>query len=81
MPQKSQKQDLIPTFVHGPKPSAEGIHRAMQAKAQYDLADSQDCSEDSLNVPTEDLFIDSLQRLEDVEDDQSGYSRQASIGR
>jgi hypothetical protein len=29
----------------------------MQAKAQYDLADSQD----SLNMPNEDLFIDSLQ--------------------
>jgi hypothetical protein len=37
----------------------------MQAKAQYDLADSKD----SLNVPNEDLFIDSLQRLADVEDD------------
>jgi hypothetical protein len=37
----------------------------MQAKAQYDLADSQD----SLNMPNEDLFIDSLQRLADAMDD------------
>jgi hypothetical protein len=37
----------------------------MQAKAQYDLADSQD----SLNMPNEDLFIDSLQRLTGAMDD------------
>jgi hypothetical protein len=55
----------IPTYIHAPKPSAEEIQRAMQAKAQYDLADSQD----SLNMPNEDLFIDSLQRLADAMDD------------
>jgi hypothetical protein len=55
----------IPTYIQAPKPSADEIQRAMQAKAQHDLADSQD----SLNVPNEDLFIDSLERLADVEDD------------
>jgi hypothetical protein len=56
----------IPSFIHAPKPSADEIQRAMQAKAQYDLADSQD----SPSVPREDLFLDSLQRLADaVEDD------------
>lgn len=30
----------IPTFVHAPIPSAEEIECAMQAKVQYDLADS-----------------------------------------
>jgi hypothetical protein len=54
----------IPTFTHAPKPSGDYVQCAMQAKAQYDLADSQD----SLNVPTEALFLDSLQRLADVED-------------
>jgi hypothetical protein len=55
----------IPTYIHAPKPSAEEIQRAMQAKAQHDLPDSKD----SLNVPNEDLFIASLQRFAVVEDD------------
>lgn len=54
----------LPTFINAPKPSAEEIASAMQTKAQYDLAASQDPFE-----LTEDAFIDSLQRLGYVEDD------------
>jgi hypothetical protein len=70
----------IPTYIHAPKPSAEEIQRAMQAKAQYDLAADLADRQDSQHVPNEDLIIDSLQRFAVVEDDRSGYSHNGSAG-
>jgi hypothetical protein len=54
----------LPKFVNTPIPSTEEIDCAMQAKAQYDLAASQDFL--ALN---ENSFLDSLYRLGGVEDD------------
>jgi hypothetical protein len=46
----------FPTFVNAPIPSTEEVDCAMQAKAQHDLAASQDSL--ALN---EDAFLDSMQ--------------------
>jgi hypothetical protein len=54
----------LPTFINAPIPSTMEIECAMQAKAQHDLAASQD----SL-ASDEDSFLDSLCRLGGVEDD------------
>jgi hypothetical protein len=54
----------LPTFVNAPIPSTEEIDCAMQAKAQHDLAASQD----SLAL-SEESCLDFLCSLGDVEDD------------
>jgi hypothetical protein len=61
---KESAVGALPTFVSAPIPSTVEIECAMQAKAQHDLAASQDSL--ALN---EDSLLDSLYRLGGAEDD------------